>query len=149
MCKIDNINTLSKTLDDLDPLTSYTVRIRAGNSQGDSEFSGDLIFSTFGKILYTKSQYSETIFTSMLFVITGAIMIQATPPGAVMIGVVDSVVLQCTLEGAEQEDDINYQWSREGGSVPEDAIISGGKNQYWTIVTPLYTHVSFVLQQLL
>ena len=48
-CVIDGISDLSKTIIDLDPLTVYTVRIRAENAAGPSEFSEVVTFSTFGE----------------------------------------------------------------------------------------------------
>ena len=47
-CEISGTDDLSKVLTGLDPLTVYTVRIRAGNSQGFSDFSPTVTFSTFG-----------------------------------------------------------------------------------------------------
>ena len=47
-CVINGISDLSKTIDDLDPLTEYIVRIRAENAGGASEFSDDVTFFTYG-----------------------------------------------------------------------------------------------------
>ena len=48
-CVINGISDLSKTITDLDPLTSYTVRIRAEDSGGASEFSESTTFTTYGE----------------------------------------------------------------------------------------------------
>ena len=48
-CVINGISDLSKTIDDLEPLTRYTVRIRAENAGGASEFSENVTFSTYGE----------------------------------------------------------------------------------------------------
>ena len=53
-------------------------------------------------------------------------MIEASPAGVVVVGQVESIVLQCTLEGAEQADDVEYQWTREGGSLPSNTVITDG-----------------------
>ena len=39
------------------------------------------------------------------------------------------VLLQCTLESAVPNADIEYMWSREGGNLPTNRQISGGKYQ--------------------
>ena len=64
----------------------------------------------------------------MLFVHNiGAIEIQATPPDVVTVGEVESVVLECTLQGAETGDGIDYVWTGEGNSLPNNAQTSGSK----------------------
>lgn len=47
-CRVDS-NQLSKTLQNLVPLTSYVVRLRASNSGGFSDFSDSVTFTTFGQ----------------------------------------------------------------------------------------------------
>ena len=148
ICIINDVTVLSKSLDGLEPLTSYTVRIRAGNSVGNSDFSTQVTFSTYGEgrpgmhissvgqISLTQlkeSSYLDLV-TSLSFFCAGMIEIQATPQITVTVGGVEIVVLQCTLQGADAGDNINYVWMREGDSLPANAEISGGKLnllKYW------------------
>lgn len=58
---------------------------------------------------------------------TGLIEIEAIPQARVSLGQVESIVLQCTLQGSAAEDNIDYQWSRQGGSLPSNLEINGGK----------------------
>ena len=48
-CIITNMTEPSKTLNDLDQSTPYTVRIRFRNSVGPSPFSNEATFTTFGR----------------------------------------------------------------------------------------------------
>lgn len=50
-CVINDITQLSKMIDGLEPLTSYDVSIRAGNTIGNSGFSPNVTFSTFGEFI--------------------------------------------------------------------------------------------------
>lgn len=59
----------------------------------------------------------------------GPIEIEANPQATVTLGEVQSVRLQCTLQGSTVDDNINYQWSREGGSLPSNTQTNGGKRQ--------------------
>ena len=47
--------------------------------------------------------------------------------GVVTAGEVESVELQCTLEGSDAQDDIEYLWERVGDSLPSSAQVDGGK----------------------
>ena len=48
LCPISDLSDLSKTLVDLIPRTQYVVRLRASNSEGSSDFSAGVTFTTFG-----------------------------------------------------------------------------------------------------
>ena len=57
----------------------------------------------------------------------GAIEIEATPPGVVTIGEVESVMLTCTLESIEPDDSIVYMWTRGENSLPSGVQINGSE----------------------
>ena len=57
----------------------------------------------------------------------GAIEIEATPPGVVTIGGVESIVLTCTLQSIEPNNGIVYMWTRGENSLPSGAQISGSE----------------------
>lgn len=50
-CVINEITQMSKMIEGLEPLTSYSIRIRAGNAEGNSDFSAEVNFSTFGECI--------------------------------------------------------------------------------------------------
>ena len=50
-CVINEITQMSKVIEGLEPLTSYSIRIRAGNAEGNSDFSAEVTFSTFGECI--------------------------------------------------------------------------------------------------
>ena len=61
ICTITEVVRFPKLLTGLDPLTSYTVRVQATNSEGMSPFSDEVTFSTFGKQKMTTCCYFEQI----------------------------------------------------------------------------------------
>ena len=129
ICTITEMIQLPKTLSNLDPLTSYTVRVRAGNSVGMSPFSDEVTFSTFGKQKMTANlSRSFNISCFHNCDCTGGILIEATPMGVVTVGEVESVDLLCTLEGSDAQDNIEYLWERVGDSLPSSAQVVGGKS---------------------
>ena len=61
------------------------------------------------------------------YLCVGAIEIEATPPGVVTIGGVESVMLTCTLQSIEPDDGIVYVWTRSENSLPSGAQINGSE----------------------
>lgn len=59
-CVINDITQTSKMIDGLEPLTSYSIRIRAGNAVGNSSFSSDVTFSTFGECIQNRQSTALT-----------------------------------------------------------------------------------------
>ena len=56
----------------------------------------------------------------------GAIEITASPQGTITTGQVERVTLQCLLQEAGPGDNIQYQWTKDGASVPTGVQINGG-----------------------
>ena len=50
-CVINEITQTFKLIEGLEPFTSYSIRIRAGNAEGNSNFSAEVTFSTFGECI--------------------------------------------------------------------------------------------------
>ena len=55
-------------------------------------------------------------------------MITASPEGTITTGQDQSVSLQCMLEGATPGGNIQYQWSKDGASVPSGVLTNGGRS---------------------
>ena len=77
--------TLSAVLMELQPLTQYTVRVRAGNTAGDSDFSAGDTFSTFGEDQPHSMQCSFNIIVASVTVCIACTFIYCTHYWSILI----------------------------------------------------------------
>ena len=56
----------------------------------------------------------------------GGIVIIDSITGTITAGSGESVTLQCSLEGAQPTDNIQYQWNKDGGNIPSGIQTNGG-----------------------
>ena len=126
LCTVNN--EVSKILLNLDPQTDYVVRLRAINSVDDSDFSDEVTFTTFGGFCVYSTLQQQHIRLIIFHCFTGAIVITASPEGTITTGQGQIVSLQCMLEGATSGDNIQYQWRKDGASVPSGVQTNGGRS---------------------
>ena len=65
----------------------------------------------------------------IVFCIAGAIVIMASPEGTITTGQGQSITLQCSLQGSQAGDNIQYQWTKDSTDIPSGVQTNGGKSR--------------------